>query len=242
MATVFIVVSGSQRVCRISANWCAKCARIFGHGHNSLTCTISGPLPIYNDCPAACWVIWATFKWTIWSSALFWYCIACEYSIAGCGILATSVIVAAKCLSISLSHTNSHFLPLSMAATILIAFTESHPHWYWLSSAVCSMAAYEFANCRRPFSSLVAIGPWISCALHCMWLLFPCSISLVPNRLCSGSLVICCKLANLLSNQSICDKFSIAGASTFVIALHAVFYNIDALVTEENESFLTETV
>lgn len=31
------------------------------------------------------------------------------------------------------------------------------------------------------------------------------------------------------------------GASTFVVALHASFYNIDAVVTEEFEAFLTET-
>lgn len=33
----------------------------------------------------------------------------------------------------------------------------------------------------------------------------------------------------------------ISGASTLVAALHASFYNIDAIVTEEFESFLTET-
>lgn len=32
------------------------------------------------------------------------------------------------------------------------------------------------------------------------------------------------------------------GASCFVISLHAVFYNIDAIVTEENEGFLSEVV
>ncbi|EDW36273.1 GL17704 [Drosophila persimilis] len=32
------------------------------------------------------------------------------------------------------------------------------------------------------------------------------------------------------------------GASFFVIAFHAIFYNIDAIVTEENEGFLAEVV
>ncbi|TMW51987.1 hypothetical protein DOY81_002905 [Sarcophaga bullata] len=32
------------------------------------------------------------------------------------------------------------------------------------------------------------------------------------------------------------------GASCFVISLHAVFYNIDAIVTEETEGFLSEVV
>ncbi|XP_011209946.1 prenylated Rab acceptor protein 1 [Bactrocera dorsalis] len=32
------------------------------------------------------------------------------------------------------------------------------------------------------------------------------------------------------------------GASCFVISLHAIFYNIDAIVTEENEGFLSEVV
>ncbi|XP_053962533.1 prenylated Rab acceptor protein 1 [Anastrepha ludens] len=32
------------------------------------------------------------------------------------------------------------------------------------------------------------------------------------------------------------------GASCFVISLHAIFYNIDAIVTEENEGFLAEVV
>ncbi|CAD7014624.1 prenylated Rab acceptor protein 1 [Ceratitis capitata] len=32
------------------------------------------------------------------------------------------------------------------------------------------------------------------------------------------------------------------GASCFVISIHAVFYNIDAIVTEENEGFLAEVV
>ncbi|EDW74723.1 uncharacterized protein Dwil_GK15829 [Drosophila willistoni] len=32
------------------------------------------------------------------------------------------------------------------------------------------------------------------------------------------------------------------GASCFVIAMHAIFYNIDAIVTEENEGFLSEVV
>ncbi|SPP74533.1 prenylated Rab acceptor protein 1 [Drosophila guanche] len=32
------------------------------------------------------------------------------------------------------------------------------------------------------------------------------------------------------------------GASCFVIASHAIFYNIDAIVTEENEGFLAEVV
>ncbi|ALC42144.1 CG1418 [Drosophila busckii] len=32
------------------------------------------------------------------------------------------------------------------------------------------------------------------------------------------------------------------GASCFVILMHAVFYNIDALVTEENDGFLAQTV
>ncbi|XP_065370303.1 prenylated Rab acceptor protein 1 [Calliphora vicina] len=32
------------------------------------------------------------------------------------------------------------------------------------------------------------------------------------------------------------------GASCFVISLHAIFYNIDAIVTEESEGFLSEVV
>lgn len=36
--------------------------------------------------------------------------------------------------------------------------------------------------------------------------------------------------------------FWVLGASFFVISLHAAFYNIDAIVTEDTESFLTETV
>ncbi|XP_017027625.1 prenylated Rab acceptor protein 1 isoform X2 [Drosophila kikkawai] len=32
------------------------------------------------------------------------------------------------------------------------------------------------------------------------------------------------------------------GASCFVVALHAIFYNIDSIVTEENEGFLAEVV
>lgn len=35
--------------------------------------------------------------------------------------------------------------------------------------------------------------------------------------------------------------YSSTGASTFVVALHASFYNIEAVVTEEFEAFLTET-
>lgn len=34
---------------------------------------------------------------------------------------------------------------------------------------------------------------------------------------------------------------SILGASTLVIALHATFYNIDAIVTEEFDAFLAES-
>jgi len=36
--------------------------------------------------------------------------------------------------------------------------------------------------------------------------------------------------------------FWVMGASVFVVSLHAAFYNIDALVTEETEGFLAETV
>lgn len=36
-------------------------------------------------------------------------------------------------------------------------------------------------------------------------------------------------------------EFSKTGASTFVVALHASFYNIDSIVTEEFEAFLPET-
>lgn len=36
--------------------------------------------------------------------------------------------------------------------------------------------------------------------------------------------------------------FWVIGASFFFISLHAVFYNIDAIVTEDTESFLSETV
>lgn len=36
--------------------------------------------------------------------------------------------------------------------------------------------------------------------------------------------------------------FWVLGASFFVISLHAAFYNIDAIVTEDTETFLTETV
>ncbi|XP_035778578.1 prenylated Rab acceptor protein 1-like [Anopheles albimanus] len=36
--------------------------------------------------------------------------------------------------------------------------------------------------------------------------------------------------------------FWVLGASFFVISLHAAFYNIDAIVTEDMESFLSETV
>ncbi|XP_040152787.1 prenylated Rab acceptor protein 1 [Anopheles arabiensis] len=36
--------------------------------------------------------------------------------------------------------------------------------------------------------------------------------------------------------------FWVLGASFFVISLHAVFYNIDAIVTEDTETFLSETV
>ena len=32
------------------------------------------------------------------------------------------------------------------------------------------------------------------------------------------------------------------GASCFVVSLHAIFYNIDAIVTEEAEGFLAEVV
>lgn len=32
------------------------------------------------------------------------------------------------------------------------------------------------------------------------------------------------------------------GASFFVVGLHAIFYNIDAIVTEENEGFLAQVV
>lgn len=35
---------------------------------------------------------------------------------------------------------------------------------------------------------------------------------------------------------------SFIGASCFVISLHAIFYNIDAIVTEESEGFLSEVV
>lgn len=34
----------------------------------------------------------------------------------------------------------------------------------------------------------------------------------------------------------------ILGASCFLISLHASFYNIDAVVTEDMEGFLAETV
>ncbi|KFB36428.1 AGAP003662-PA-like protein [Anopheles sinensis] len=36
--------------------------------------------------------------------------------------------------------------------------------------------------------------------------------------------------------------FWVLGASFFVISLHAAFYNIDAIVTEDTETFLSETV
>lgn len=36
--------------------------------------------------------------------------------------------------------------------------------------------------------------------------------------------------------------FWVLGASVFVITLHAAFYNIDAVVTEDTESFLSEVV
>lgn len=36
--------------------------------------------------------------------------------------------------------------------------------------------------------------------------------------------------------------FWVIGASFFVISLHAAFYNIDAIVTEDLEGFLAETV
>lgn len=36
--------------------------------------------------------------------------------------------------------------------------------------------------------------------------------------------------------------FWVLGASVFVISLHAAFYNIDAVVTEEAETFLDEIV
>lgn len=36
--------------------------------------------------------------------------------------------------------------------------------------------------------------------------------------------------------------FWVLGASFFVITLHAIFYNIDAIVTEDTEGFLAETV
>ncbi|XP_055683784.1 prenylated Rab acceptor protein 1 [Lutzomyia longipalpis] len=36
--------------------------------------------------------------------------------------------------------------------------------------------------------------------------------------------------------------FWVLGASFFFISLHAIFYNIDAVVTEDTETFLTETV
>ncbi|GAB0096868.1 PRA1 family protein [Sergentomyia squamirostris] len=36
--------------------------------------------------------------------------------------------------------------------------------------------------------------------------------------------------------------FWVLGASFFVISLHAIFYNIDAVVTEDTETFLAETV
>jgi PRA1 family protein 1 len=36
--------------------------------------------------------------------------------------------------------------------------------------------------------------------------------------------------------------FWVIGASCFVISLHACFYNIDAIVTEDTEGFLAETV
>lgn len=36
--------------------------------------------------------------------------------------------------------------------------------------------------------------------------------------------------------------FWVLGASVFFISLHAAFYNIDAIVTEDMEGFLSETV
>ncbi|XP_053697402.1 prenylated Rab acceptor protein 1 [Sabethes cyaneus] len=36
--------------------------------------------------------------------------------------------------------------------------------------------------------------------------------------------------------------FWVLGASFFLISIHAAFYNIDAIVTEDTETFLTETV
>jgi PRA1 family protein 1 len=36
--------------------------------------------------------------------------------------------------------------------------------------------------------------------------------------------------------------FWVLGASFFVISVHAGFYNIDAIVTEDTEGFLAETV
>lgn len=46
-----------------------------------------------------------------------------------------------------------------------------------------------------------------------------------------------------ISCTSIDEMFccSIAGASTLVVALHASFYNIDAIVTEEMDAFLADT-
>jgi len=44
----------------------------------------------------------------------------------------------------------------------------------------------------------------------------------------------------LFGMQSI--MFWVIGASTFFVAIHAIFYNIDAIVTEDGDGFLTDTL
>lgn len=46
---------------------------------------------------------------------------------------------------------------------------------------------------------------------------------------------------NIFCTLTLFANFRKTGASTFVVALHASFYNIDAIVTEEFEAFLPET-
>ncbi|XP_017045046.1 prenylated Rab acceptor protein 1 [Drosophila ficusphila] len=71
------------------------------------------------------------------------------------------------------------------------------------------------------------------------------NITVVGHQLTPNQQIIALNLATapvlfLVGAGSV--LFWTLGASCFVIALHAIFYNIDAIVTEENEGFLAQVV
>ncbi|XP_059619932.1 prenylated Rab acceptor protein 1 [Phlebotomus argentipes] len=70
-------------------------------------------------------------------------------------------------------------------------------------------------------------------------------ITILQRELNAGQqciLINCAAIPILYLAGAGAAMFWVLGASFFVISLHAVFYNIDAVVTEDTETFLAETV